>query len=122
MASRASVIRSLCTTLGIAVISVAMSGTAHASGGYSGGPPPKPPVPADQKDMLFDLGQQVYNGTLSLPPRDEGKAANQAEKLRKIQDGAGAGRVKDLSANAGRLSDQQLKALEHFVAVRFGGK
>jgi hypothetical protein len=110
-----------------ALLGVAATAPAFASGSYSGRPPKPPAKSGDGMAMKMDrekyaLGQKVYEGSAMTP--GGGNADVQMARLKAAQMmlPADAMKMKDLPALAGKLSAAQLEALEYFVAQRFGMK
>ncbi len=70
----------------------------------------------------YGLGQKVYEGGVMTP--GEGNADAQMVRLKVVQAKlpADAAKMKDLVALAGKLSAEQLTALEYFVEQRFAMK
>lgn len=70
----------------------------------------------------YTLGQKVYDGGAMTP--GEGDTDAQMERLKVVQAKlpADAAKMKDLVALAGKLSTEQLAALEYFVEQRFAMK
>ena len=82
---------------------------------------PKPPlrVKSAQVDRdRYDLGQKVYNEKAAP---GQGDAAAQRTRLQALQSQlpASVAKTKDLTAMAGKLSEQQLSALEYYVQQRY---
>lgn len=95
--------------------------TASASGSYCVCIP-KPPVKSDKavkvdKDK-FDLGQKVFNGKTAPA---SGDASAQKPRLGELQKQLPEKVAKktDLNALAGKLTTDQLSALEYFVQQRY---
>ena len=100
---------------------VALPSHAAAHGGPA---TQKAPASGNEKpDDLYDLGQRVFSGQTPLAQADEKLVAKQKPQLealtKKLTD---IGREKDLVPLAGRLSDYQLTALNHFLAKRYNIK
>ena len=68
----------------------------------------------------YNLGKQVYSGK-AAPASAPGDAATQAARLKELQDKLpkAAQKSTDLPAMAGKLSTEQMKALEHYLDVRY---
>lgn len=83
----------------------------------------RPPV-TDAATAQYDLGKSVYNGTAPVANDNASAAAEQKAKLEawSAKLPASATRAKELPALAGKLSDTQLAALEHFLKTRYGLK
>ena len=92
-----------------------------ASGSYCAClPKPPPKAQAEKVDRdKYDLGQKVFNERTAPVPGD---AAAQRSRLQAIQAQlpAKVAKKKDLTALAGKLSEQQLEALEYYVSQRYG--
>lgn len=90
---------------------------AQASGTYL---PPTGRVPAKKGSSMdsavYALGQKTFEGKMMSP--GAGKASTQKAKLAAIQSKAPAGT--DLTSLAGKITDEQLSALEYYVCKRFG--
>lgn len=106
--------------LSVAVACLAAPATLHASGSYCACMP-KPPVtnaagPVD-KDR-FDLGQKVFNGKIAPTQSD---AALQRSRLEALQTQlpARVAKKKKLTNLAGKLTHEQLQALEYFIGRRY---
>ena len=98
-------------TLGFATIDLRASGT------YSR--PPGPP-PANMDKAKYNLGKQVFAGK-AAPATTAGDAASQSARLKDLQGKLpkSAQKSADLPALAGKLSADQMSALEHFLEVRY---
>jgi hypothetical protein len=111
------------TTAFVAVALLAAAAPqAEASGSYRVRPP-QPRLQDDIDRALYALGQQVYDGKSKPSPEIDGTASDsQGQRLGALQQmlPARAARSKDLPKLAGRLSAQQLDALEYYVKRRFG--
>lgn len=83
----------------------------------------RPPV-TDAATAKYDLGKSLYNGTANLGAATASSTAEQKAKLEawSAKLPASASRAKELPALAGKLSDTQLAALEHFLKTRYGLK
>lgn len=83
---------------------------------------PKPPPKVSKSVRVdrdkYDLGQKVFNGKA---PAVQGDAAAQRSRLealqRRLPEKVAA--KKDLTDLAGKLSQEQLEALEYFVQQRY---
>ena len=96
-----------------------------ASGSYSARPPRVPAGSAKAADPArekFALGQRLFNGKGGLTATAD--LAAQKPRLQTLQDTlpAAVAKKKNLPAMAGKLTDDQLAALEHFVGERYGMK
>jgi len=108
-------------TLLIAVAAAALPLSTFASGSYCACLP-KPPVKHSHVDRdKYDLGQKVFNGKAAP---SQGDAATQRPKLEALQSQLPEKvRAKnDLPAKAGKLSEQQLDALDYYVKERYPTK
>jgi hypothetical protein len=98
---------------------LALPAPAGASGSYTARPP-QPGASGIADRARYALGQRIFNGEVEADASAE--AAPQAERLARLQ-GALPGDVaarKDLPAMAGKLTADQLEALEYFVHERYG--
>jgi hypothetical protein len=83
---------------------------------------PKPPSKYGKPGAIdrdrFDLGQKIFNGKAAP---GQGDATAQRTRLEALQAQLPekVGRKNDLPAMAGKLSEQQLDALEYFVKQRY---
>ena len=82
---------------------------------------PKPPLKVKGTSVdrdRYDLGQKVYNGKAAP---GQGDAAAQRTRLQALQTQLpeNVAKKKDLTAMAGKLSEQQLSALEYYVQQRY---
>ena len=96
-----------------------------ASGSYSQRPPRVPAGSAKAADPgreRYALGQRLFNGKDA--PTAAADMVAQKPRLQALQDRlpAAVAAKKDLPAMAGKLTDHQLEALEHFVGERYGTK
>ena len=106
-------------TLGLLAGCLALPVTASASGSYTA----RPPQPGAAKKSLdrakYSLGQKLFNG--KVQPTGQGEAATQADRLKRLQ-GQLPEKVaakKNLPALAGKLTAEQLDALDYFVTQRY---
>jgi hypothetical protein len=86
--------------------------------------PPSKDQQADLDAAKFELGQKIFTGKFKLPDTDAKLAETQAPKLKKLQEmlpKESQDKAK-LPSLAGRLSNKQLAALEHFVQKRYCSK
>lgn len=100
----------------IAVVLTAFASEAFASGAC----PCQPPIPPKSKagvrakgldNSKYALGKQIYSGRLPVPDRANAKLAkSQAPRLQAA--------APNLSGLAGKLTEDQLSALEYYVANR----
>lgn len=96
-----------------------------ASGNYSARPPRVPADSAKAADPArekFALGQRLFNGKGKLTATADMAAQN--PRLQALQDTlpAAVARKKSLPTMAGKLTEDQLVALEHFIGERYGMK
>ncbi len=102
--------------LAFALVVLAHPLAAHASGTYRGAPVQSAGSLDAQK---YDLGKRVFAGEVA----GSATAANpkQAERLQRLQSRLPVAVRKrtDLAALAGRLSPEQMDALEYFLKVRY---
>ena len=86
---------------------------------------PKPPRPAGKAESVdrdkFDLGQKVFNGKAAP---GQGDAAAQRARLETLngQLPESVAKKKNLPVLAGKLSAEQLEALDYFVKQRYPSK
>ena len=90
----------------------------HASGSYSGRPP-QPPVSMDADK--YNLGKQIFAGKAKLADTPGASAAEQTARLTELQGKLPKSAQKEarLPELGGKLSADQLKALEHFLEIRY---
>lgn len=90
---------------------------ALASGSYTA----KPPRLGQLDHARYHLGKQVFTGKLDLPAAATGDAASQLPALQELEDKLPEKvRAKSqLTSLAGRLTREQLDALEYYLTVRF---
>ena len=100
--------------------SLASSSPLLASGSYTS----RPPQPRAEKQSLdrakYSLGQRLFNG--KVKPDAQADAAAQGPKLQTLQARlpARVSKKTDLSSLAGKLTPEQLDALEYYVNQRYG--
>ncbi len=102
-----------------------LSSNAHASGSYSARPPRVPDkaeAGAMSEKQKTALGLQVFNDRAKLVA--DGDMAAQKPRLAKLQAmlPADVAAKKELTKFAGKLTADQIAALEHYVMTRFGQK
>ncbi|MSU35556.1 MAG: hypothetical protein EXS36_10665 [Pedosphaera sp.] len=97
-----------------------------ASGSYSTRPP-RPPAKSDSRGIKLDnekygLGRKVFAEKVTL--NAQGDAASQLPVLQRLQGSlpASVKKTKDLTKLAGKLTGDQLAALEYFVHQRYVAK
>jgi len=99
--------------------------SAPASGSYRIAipkPNPKSEAKPDLDRDKYALGQQLFNGKIKLSAQSD--PASQKLRLEKCQGllPANVTKSKNLTTMAGQLTDEQLAALEHFIAQRYMAK
>jgi hypothetical protein len=102
--------------IGIAVL--ALSTTAFGSGSYRG----KGPTPPNRIEAAeYNLGKKIFNRKAELPEASPELVKVQAEKLGLLEAALPEKdrEQADLSALAGRLSEEQLEALHYYVSIRY---
>jgi hypothetical protein len=102
----------------IVLLSLSAVTFANASGGYTGGF--RPPAEANAKN--YELGRGIFNGNIAIAKEaDEARVAEQTDLLQTYQSKLpeNAQKKADLPSLAGRLSDEQLAALQTYLKVRF---
>ncbi len=108
-----------------ALLATATTVPALASGSYSGRPP-KPPAQSGGEMKMdrekYGLGQKIYEGDAHLMGGGEADAQMTRLKMVQAQLPSDAAKMKDLVSLAGKLSAQELDALEYFVKQRFAMK
>lgn len=106
----------------ILAAAVALPAAAFASGTYTSRPP-RPPSRTEGHERLdsakYELGKRVYNKKSTLGTVSG--ATGQEERLRAIEARLPEKEQKkaNLTALAGKLSAEQLDALDYYVAQRF---
>ncbi|GBF50681.1 hypothetical protein LPTSP4_22080 [Leptospira ryugenii] len=95
---------------------------AFASGGFSGGGVGQVTQAKDREK--FHLGKAIYNLETELGQVDPNKVNAQTEKLEFLQGALPNSEKKrvNLLDLAGKLTDEQIQALEYFISVRFNVK
>ncbi|MFB5652666.1 hypothetical protein ACE5IS_18640 [Leptospira wolffii] len=99
------------------------SEAAFASGGFGGGGVAGQTLRGKEREK-FNLGKAIYNGEVALDAKKEELAKTQKNRLEYLQGSlpnSEKGRV-NLEDLAGKLSEEQISALEFFVSVRFNVK
>ncbi|TGN21119.1 hypothetical protein [Leptospira idonii] len=93
-----------------------------ASGGFGGGGVGQVPQGKDREK--FHLGKSIYNLEIELPPTDKTKVVAQSEQLDYLQGSLPNSEKQrvNLPDLAGKLTSEQLEALEYFVSIRFNVK
>lgn len=105
--------------LGLIILGIPQSAI-HASGGYGGGGIQQDKGKIDKEK--YQLGKAIYNREIKIDTEvDEAKKFPQYERLTRIQTKLPRPeqRRTNLLDYAGRLTEEQLEALQHFVGVRF---
>lgn len=104
------------------LLAMALGGRpAAASGSYIGGPPRTP----QRTDVArYELGKSLYLGKTELPAAALVPAESQSPCLTLWQNKIprSAQKPVDLPSLAGRLSEENFKALAYFIEVRFNVK
>ena len=92
-----------------------------ASGSYTSRPATPKARTVQVERARYDLGQKVFKGQTA---RGQGDAAAQKPRLEALQRHlpASVAKKKDLPALAGTLTEEQLGALEYYVAERYPAK
>ncbi|TGL49546.1 hypothetical protein EHQ61_14005 [Leptospira wolffii] len=99
------------------------SDVVQASGGFGGGGVAGQTLRGKEREK-FNLGKAIYNGEVALDAKKEELAKTQKNRLEYLQGSlpnSEKGRV-NLEDLAGKLSEEQISALEFFVSVRFNVK
>ncbi|MBL9166889.1 MAG: hypothetical protein JNN07_04045 [Verrucomicrobiales bacterium] len=108
-------------TLTLSFSYLGIMNSAQASGGYSARMAlPRTGVEKSQVDReKFSLGQRIFAGKVNS---GQGDASAQKAKLTDLQSllPAKLAKEKDLCSLAGKLSPEQLNALDYFVTQRYG--
>lgn len=106
---------------------VALPAAASASGTYTARPP-RPPAKAASGEKMdsakYELGKRIYNGKAKLEASTAVPMAMQETRLRALETRLSEKEQKSarLSSYAGKLTAEQLDALEYYVAHRFPQK
>jgi hypothetical protein len=114
------------TTLLLAAC-VALPAVGTASGTYTARPP-RPPAKAAGGEKMdsakYALGKSIYNGKAKLEANTAVPMAVQETRLKALEARVSEKERKsaNLTAHAGKLSAEQLDALEYYVAHRFPQK
>lgn len=112
--------RRLLLTLGLATACLLPALHAGASGSYTARPP-QPGAYGAPDRARYELGQRIFDGKLAPEAAADVDAAAQSERLARLearlpQEVAAS---KNLKALAGKLTAEQLEALEYFVDERY---
>lgn len=73
----------------------------------------------------FELGRKLYAGMIKLSDADSGAESNQAQKLQELARKLPSSQSKSserMQRMAGRLTKDQVEALEYFIQERFGNR
>ena len=101
-------------------------GAAHASGSYNNRPPrvPKGETRQQVDQAKYALGKKVYTGKAKLATTASVDRAAQEKRLRELEMRLPerARREANLPAMAGKLSTEQLEALEYYITNRYPSK
>ena len=99
---------------------------AHASGSYNNRPPrvPKGETRHQVDAAKYALGKKVYTGKVKLSTTASVDRAAQEKRLRELELRLPerARRDANLPAMAGKISTEQLEALEYYVTNRYPNK
>lgn len=109
--------------LGYTAISLAMPLSALASGSYV----VRPPVPSVETEVVerakYSLGKRIFNGKFKPDPEKavDADAEKQQPRLKKLQKllPERVARKKQLADFVGKLTTEQLEALEFYVNKRY---
>jgi hypothetical protein len=117
--SRLKMNKLLINTLLILLTSIS---SIYASGGFGGGGVGQIPQGKDREK--FHLGKSVYNQEIEFSAIDKSKEVSQAERLDYLQGSLPntEKRRVNLPDLAGKLTDEQIDALEYFISIRFNVK
>jgi hypothetical protein len=107
------------TTLIACALVSGITFTAEASGSYV---PPTGRVPSNRisntDSNLYALGQKTFEG--KMMSAGAGDVNSQKSKLMSLQSKIPVNSGTDLTKYAGKITDEQLKALEYYISKRFG--
>jgi hypothetical protein len=108
-------------TLLLLILVVSFS-SIYSSGGYGGGGVGQ--IPQGKDRDKFHLGKAVFNQEIELSAVDKSKETSQIERLDYLQGSLPntEKRRVHLPDLAGKLTDDQLSALEYFISIRFNVK
>lgn len=108
------------------LIAASATSSAFASGSYSTVRPPKNHAEGAMGMKLdhekYGLGQKIYDGKIDLMAHEEAEMQTGRLKALQSQLPSDAMAKKDLVALAGKLTPEQLAALEYYVSQRFAMK
>jgi hypothetical protein len=104
----------------LGTVVLAMSANlALGSGSYTSRPP-QPRVGQTSIDRArYSLGQRLFDGKVKLDAQADAAAQDPRLKALQARLPARVGKKKDLPALAGKLSSEQLDALEYYVNQRY---
>ncbi|TGK55314.1 hypothetical protein EHQ16_08100 [Leptospira kanakyensis] len=104
------------------IFNLLLISSAFASGGIGGGGIAN--IPQGQDREKYHLGKAVYNQDLTLEKQPNVKLIEQEERLEYLQGSLPntEKRRVNLPDFAGKLTEEQITALEYFVQVRFNVK
>ncbi|MBM9588851.1 hypothetical protein JWG41_00210 [Leptospira sp. 201903075] len=104
------------------IINIILITGVFASGGIGGGGIAN--IPQGQDREKYHLGKAVFNQDISLEKQANVKLSDQEERLEYLQGSLPntEKRRVNLPDFAGKLTEEQLQALEYFVQVRFNVK
>lgn len=104
------------------IINIILITGVFASGGVGGGGIAN--IPQGQDREKYHLGKAVFNQDISLEKQANVKLSDQEERLEYLQGSLPntEKRRVNLPDFAGKLTEEQLQALEYFVQVRFNVK
>ncbi|HUF61071.1 MAG TPA: hypothetical protein VMN36_03270 [Verrucomicrobiales bacterium] len=93
----------------------------HASGTYRGSSPPPPRAQDSGGDRaLYSYGQRIFTNKVPLQAHENREAQSRRLTMLQAQLPKRTAKKRDLVALAGRLTPDQLQALEYYVNQRFG--
>ena len=102
----------------VVLAALTLSLSVLASGSYTARPirPPVSTVDANR----YNIGKHIFSGKYE-PGKPAGDATQQSPRLKQLQEKLpkAAQKTADLPALAGKLSNEQMQALEYYLAVRY---
>ncbi|MCT8335127.1 hypothetical protein NUH30_15715 [Leptospira sp. 85282-16] len=106
----------------ILIINLLLITNVYASGGIGGGGIAN--IPQGQDREKYHLGKAVYNQDITLEKQTNIKQLDQEERLEYLQGSLPntEKRRVNLPELAGKLTEEQILALEYFVQIRFNVK
>jgi hypothetical protein len=118
-------VRELAQALIITAALLCLADPARASGSYTARPPK--PVQLEGRTLdreQYEIGRRIFLGREKLPEPAAGQIAGQRALLERLeaQLPEASKRRARLTALAGRLNQDQLRALEHYVQTRFASR